>query len=313
LESCLLPLEFNLLHIPSTKEGMKTCTRMLEALLLNESLGDEDMAAVIHRFVGRVKVKDGAIKEFYRARPNYPLSRHALIAVLPDGVYKGYPDYVLKNLCKLSYEHFERLKQIVTEDDNPQAMGNILGYSLFALAKRIFKLLRLMLELDRVASFKLLFSMVDFANLSEKVALDAISTLIYASHAFKKVKLFEYLVVSEQFIPSQFVNGAVTSAPFEYSRESDLNDFIDCIEHMASINDKILGGGILLSNLALKVVFGGLGDNGTAVLLGRLCDLGAVFEQEAVDALEQHHPDYVMTRKFILEHLQDVKEPADYN
>jgi hypothetical protein len=312
LEACMLPLEFNKRNIPSTKDGMKTCTRMLRSLLQNDSLDDEDMAALIQRFFERVKVKDEIIEEFAAARPNYPLSRQALIAVLPDKTYEGYPDDILEGLSKFSYDQFERLKQIVAIGDNPEAVGTVLGYSLFAFGKRLNEILRLMIQHNLVHSFKVLFSTIDFVHLPK----NGVPTLIFEAHDFKRTQLFEYMVMNYQFVPGQFVSAFVGVDYINIFKPhigaSGLNNFIDCVGRMLAINDKVLGDDILFSSLAQKILSNRtVRDREMTALLGRLSDLGMAFDQEAVNALEQHRPDYVLTRQFLIEHLPDVKEPAE--
>jgi hypothetical protein len=125
LEACLLALEFNKQHIQPTKRGIETCSYMLLALLQNKSLGDEGIAALIHRFSGWVRLKDERVEAFIAEHPDFPLSRLALIAGIPEKKYEGYPSDVLDGLCKISFEQLERLKQIIAEGDNPQEIASL--------------------------------------------------------------------------------------------------------------------------------------------------------------------------------------------
>jgi hypothetical protein len=48
-------------------------------------------------------------------------------------------------------------------------------------------------------------------------------------------------------------------------------------------------------------------------ILGRLFELGVAFDQDSIDALNKNHPDYALTRQFLLDRLLDAKEPGDCN
>jgi hypothetical protein len=311
LEACRLPLEFNLQVIQEEK-NYTLADVMFMALIENNQLGDADLAALIQRFAGLVWMKDKAINNFARVKPNYPLSRQALLASVSDNSSKEYPEHILEGLDRLSYEQSEGLKQIVANGDSPQAIGNVLGYSQFAFGERVRIILHDMLRLGRIESFKLLFSRVDLVHFAGMETKGGMFSLLQAAHEFQRAELFEYLVTSDQFVPDQIV-GAV-GRPCLLYRACHLHVLLDIIERIAAINDKILEGGILLASTTFNILGGHLiWDSEMAVLLGRLLGLGVSFDQEAVVALEGAHPDYGLARQFLINHLPDVKEPAGNN
>jgi hypothetical protein len=308
LQACSLALEFNLqVMIAHPREYSRDhFTRMLRALQENRILGDEDLATLIRLVAGRANVKDEDVELFSSARPNYSISRQALIVHLSDDACHGCPDHVLESLSDLSYDQFEKLNGIVAAGDSREDIQNLLGYSPFALKKRLFEILLRMLLHNRIQSFQLLFSMVDFANLDEKQADYTIARLISDSHFFGNEELFVFLMKSPHFRPGLF-----SCNRFGYSNAFNLNVFIDCIEHLVAIDDKVLADGAIFSSAPSLFSNRRVSDAEMTVLLGRLDKLGVVFEQDAVDALEQSHPDYALARQFLIEHLPDVKQPAD--
>jgi hypothetical protein len=308
LEACLRPFEFNVRVLTEPEGwGVDPFSSMLHALLNNRSLGDEDMVALIQQLLKRAIVDEETVDAFSNDHPNHALSLQALIAALPDDTLEGYPAHVLEGLCRLSYKQSVKLKEIIAEGDNVDAVGSVLGYSIFALGKCLYEVLRLMQELNLVESFKVLFSMVDFVHLP----IEPMLALIFSSHVHENTEIFEYLLKSDQFAPGRLVQDTEASDRFEELVVADLTTFVDFMEHMAAVSDKVAGG-ILFSTTALKLMRNHrVGDHEMVALIGRLHVLGAVIDQEAVVALQKYHPGYVLTLKFLIEHLPNIKEPAE--
>jgi hypothetical protein len=314
-EDCRLALEFNLQVMRANPRqcALKdfSVSALLETFLHNYSLSDGDMAPLIHLFAGVVELEDAAVGKYTSAKPKYQLSRQALIAILPDNADKRYPAEVLEDLSRLSYEQSEHLQQIIAEGDDPEAVANVVGQQpRFAYGKRLNVILRQMMQDSRVASFKVLFPLIDFVNLPA----EALLSLICVAHYHGREELFVLMTNSDQLLPAHIVSSVQTSPIFERYRTSTLTEFIDCIEHMAAVNDKVLSGGALYFSLALLILRNPYAeDDEMAALLRRLFKLGVSFDEEAITALERHHPAYAETRNFLIEHFQDVKEPAGHN
>jgi hypothetical protein len=150
--------------------------------------------------------------------------------------------------------------------------------------------------------------------LGEKKSLCAILSLINKAHEKEKEELFKYMVKSDRFVPSQFVASQEASTYYEGYSASELNKCIDIVQHMAAVNDKVLGEGTIYAIIAERILRTvSVKDTKMTAILGRLFELGVAFDQDSIDALNKNHPDYALTRQFLLDRLLDAKEPGDCN
>lgn len=317
MEECMLPLAFNT-HVARKNDKFKNDKSpfydMLDALLKNRVLGDEEMAVLIDQLLENdLTVADWRMREFLMAHADYPLSRQALLTASPEDSFciefGTYPDDVLEDLCRLSFEQAERLQRIVAEGDSPGEFAVVLGYCYLALGHRVLDVFGQMVEHNRVESFSWLLSSVDFEHLSR--GDEAILAMIHDSHRQKRREIFEHMAKSAKFSPERFMTAMETDERLKHMNAADLSDFLGLFEDMVAVNGK-LDACRIFSGIAANVLRNRrMRDEDMTAVLSHLWDLGATFDENAVEVLQKNHPAYEWTRQFVIDRLPDVKEPVD--
>lgn len=232
---------------------------------------------------------------------------------------------------------YAAISRLIDEGDDPDGIAALLGNDHLEYSSYVSEHLRHAIRLNRVESFKYLFSrsnIIDYRSSTYHLHLTNLLGLAVSEH---RTEICEFLMAIN-FQPDSQSNNFWNHLPFQWTVDELVSlveqhprfagfmaprwhtmarcpnaeaamTMISFIEHIRYFDDPHCHPTALVEGLVENRM---LKDAEMADILYRLLHLGAEVDQDAIDLLAQVHPDHEMTRQVLL-HAQDleIKEPGE--